>query len=110
MRRRCRTEKFVTLEAPSDEVEERIFANMDQATQCGMIQAVFGSFGWFKHDNRWFSSGNGVVRRSVGGTFELHDRDVPPSGESRCRKRCTLHELFERSKHGRRKVAAQSDS
>lgn len=108
MRRKSRTTKFVTLETSSDEIEERLFANMDYATQCKMIQSVFGSLGWFKHDNRWFSAGNGVVCRT-NGVFELHDRDVPTSGESRCRKRCTLHELFERSKHGRREVTAQSD-
>lgn len=108
MRRKSRTTKFVTLETTTDEIEERMFANMDHATQCNMIQSVFGSLGWFKQDNRWFSAGNGVVRRT-NGVFELHDRDVPTSGESRCRKWCTLHELFERSKHGRREVTAQSD-
>lgn len=63
MRRKSRTNKFVTLETSSDEIEERLFENMDYATQCKMIQSVFGSFGWFKHDNRWFSAGNDVVRQ-----------------------------------------------
>jgi len=88
-----------TLEVTSEDIANRMFANMGEPQLSMLFSDRFGG-SWFLVEDKWFSNDSRVIEKhnklkfDSGGTWILRSRDVGPRGKERCGSYFTPYSLL----------------
>jgi hypothetical protein len=91
--------ELLAVEVTSEEMANRMFANMGDEHLSAVFSARFRS-SWFRVEDKWFSQDSRVIEKhnklrfDSGDTWILRSRDVGPRGKERCASYFTPYSLL----------------